>query len=265
MGSPGTVPAREVDRGAAAELPPNQAKIQPGEAGGQKLPLVTHNPELVKWQNRLLPLMSGFVIALALAFFVLSTRTLGHVNEFVETEHGELREQINAIINAKQPDTSDDVVRRGLLMLEAEALDRRYHQASALLMSRVWAKNLAFMTGVIMAFIGAIFILGKLSETPWRSRAAVPAGTFPSPARLRESCWHFSAQRWWRFPLLFTKRLTCRMERPICTPSWCRTQRLTVPQARPPARWTTALPTRSRPSVAIPRLRPLKKSKEVRS
>ena len=31
MGSPGTVPAREVDRGAAAELPPNQAKIQPGE------------------------------------------------------------------------------------------------------------------------------------------------------------------------------------------------------------------------------------------
>jgi len=166
MGSPGTVPAREVDRGAAAELPPNQAKIQPGEAGGQKLPLVTHNPELVKWQNRLLPLMSGFVIALALAFFVLSTRTLGHVNEFVETEHGELRQQINAIISAKQPDTSDDVVRRGLLMLEAEALDRRYHQASALLMSRVWAKNLAFLTGVIMAFIGAIFILGKLSETP---------------------------------------------------------------------------------------------------
>jgi hypothetical protein len=84
----------------------------------------------------------------------------------VQTEHGELREQIKAVINSRQAATPDDVIRRGLLILEADALDRRYHQASALLMSRIWAKNLAFMTGMILAFIGAIFILGKLSESP---------------------------------------------------------------------------------------------------
>jgi hypothetical protein len=122
--------------------------------------------ELLKWQKRLLPVMTLFLIALALAFFVVSTRTLNGVDEFVKGEHGELREQINAIIKESKPaQTSEDSIRRGLLILEADALDRRYHQASALLMSQIWAKHLAFMTGMIMAFIGAIFILGKLSES----------------------------------------------------------------------------------------------------
>jgi len=111
--------------------------------------------------------MTLFVIALAIAFFVLSTRTLSGVGAFIQGEHGELRDQIKGVLNqSQQAGTLDDVIRRGLLLLEADALDRRYHQASALLMSRIWAKHLAFMTGMIMAFIGAIFILGKLSESP---------------------------------------------------------------------------------------------------
>ncbi|HMF91628.1 MAG TPA: hypothetical protein VKL40_13370 [Candidatus Angelobacter sp.] len=128
---------------------------------------VKHDVELVKWQKRLLPVMTLFVIVLAMAFFLLSTKTLNSVDSFVQAEHGELRDQINRLINQSKPaDNADDSVRRGLLLLEADALDRRYHQASALLMSRIWAKHLAFMTGMIMAFIGAIFILGKLSESP---------------------------------------------------------------------------------------------------
>jgi hypothetical protein len=153
MGSPGTAPVKE------SEIQPQESEIQPP-------PLVTHDLELAKWQRTLLPVMTLFVIALALAFFVLSTKTLTGVGEFVQAEHGELREQIKAVINTKQADTPEEVIRRGLLLLEADALDRRYHQASALLMSRIWAKNLAFMTGMIMAFLGAIFILGKLSESP---------------------------------------------------------------------------------------------------
>lgn len=43
-------------------------------------------------------------------------------------------------------------------------MDKRYRQASALLMSRIWTRQLAFMTGMVLAFIGAVFILGKLSE-----------------------------------------------------------------------------------------------------
>ena len=39
--------------------------------------------------------------------------------------------------------------------------DRR---ATALLMSRIWTRQLAFITGVVLAFIGAVFIIGKSSE-----------------------------------------------------------------------------------------------------
>jgi uncharacterized membrane protein len=111
--------------------------------------------------------MTVFVIGLAILFFVFSTSALQKVGLFVQGEHGELREEIKSVIRQSQDvGTQDDVIRRGLLILEADALDRRYHQASALLMSRIWAKHLAFMTGMIMAFLGAIFILGKLSESP---------------------------------------------------------------------------------------------------
>ena len=152
--------------GSPATAPINEQPIQAGETEIQPVSLVRHDPELLKWQNRLLPVMAGFVIALALAFFALSMRTLHNVDQFVQSEHGELRDQIKALINTREPESADDVIRRGLLILEADALDRRYHQASGLLMSRIWGKNLAFMTGMIMAFLGAIFILGKLSESP---------------------------------------------------------------------------------------------------
>ena len=53
-----------------------------------------------------------------------------------------------------------------LLLLEADALDKRYHQAGGLLMSRIWSRQLAFITGMVMAFVGSAFILGRLSEDP---------------------------------------------------------------------------------------------------
>jgi hypothetical protein len=53
---------------------------------------------------------------------------------------------------------------KALAILEAGALDRRYHQANVLLMSRVWARYLGFVTGMILALVGAVFILGKLRE-----------------------------------------------------------------------------------------------------
>jgi hypothetical protein len=51
-----------------------------------------------------------------------------------------------------------------LAALEADALGRRYHQANLLLMSSVWVRYLAFVTGMILSFLGASFILGKMRE-----------------------------------------------------------------------------------------------------
>ncbi|HEX6069893.1 MAG TPA: hypothetical protein VFZ18_08715 [Longimicrobiaceae bacterium] len=53
---------------------------------------------------------------------------------------------------------------RTLALLEQNVIERRYHQANVLLMSRTWTRYLGFMTGMIFALVGAAFVMGKLRE-----------------------------------------------------------------------------------------------------
>jgi hypothetical protein len=124
--------------------------------------------ELVRWQRKLLPVMTGFIISLASIFFCFSAIHLYQVTKFIQTEHGlDIRAQIESEI-ARPPGVSasgEEVLQNSLLLLEADTLDKRYHEASALLLSRIWSRQLAFITGMVMAFLGAVFILGKMSES----------------------------------------------------------------------------------------------------
>jgi hypothetical protein len=127
------------------------------------------NADLVRWQRRLLPFMMRFIVVLAIVFFGLSVFNLLQIGNFIEAEHGAnirtvIQEQVTKETSANSSPAPEQAFRQSLLLLEADALDRRYHQASAVLMSRIWTKQLAFITGMVMAFLGAIFILGKLSE-----------------------------------------------------------------------------------------------------
>jgi hypothetical protein len=125
------------------------------------------NRELLVWQRRLLPFMTGFIVLMAGAFFFFSGLHVYQVTKFIQAEHGD---NIRTVIQneVSRPTghalTAEEVTEHSLLMLEADALDKRYHQAGGLLMSRIWSRQLAFITGMVMAFVGAIFILGKLSE-----------------------------------------------------------------------------------------------------
>jgi len=107
-------------------------------------------------------------VSMAVAFFCFSGLHLYQVTTFIETEHGQ---NIRALIESEignptaEKRTSEEVTQRSLLLLEADNLDKRYHQASTLLMSRIWSRQLAFITGMVLAFVGAVFILGKLSES----------------------------------------------------------------------------------------------------
>jgi hypothetical protein len=49
--------------------------------------------------------------------------------------------------------------------LESNTVARRYHQANVLLMSRVWANYLGFVTGMTLALVGATFVLGQLKTS----------------------------------------------------------------------------------------------------
>jgi hypothetical protein len=83
--------------------------------------------------------------------------------------HGKIwdapRVDVQALRVTSEKGALSDAARfNALAILEANAVERRYHQANVLLMSRVWARYLGFVTGMILALVGAAFILGKLRE-----------------------------------------------------------------------------------------------------
>jgi hypothetical protein len=49
--------------------------------------------------------------------------------------------------------------------MEEKSLDRRYSQGGLLLVSRIFTKYLGFFTGMILAIVGAVFVIGKLQES----------------------------------------------------------------------------------------------------
>ncbi len=74
---------------------------------------------------------------------------------------------------------------RAAAEMEVQLVARRYRQATILLMARVWTSYLGFATGMILALVGAAFILGKLrdpvtelglkaSGTDWALKTASP-------------------------------------------------------------------------------------------
>ena len=122
---------------------------------------------ITAWQRRLLPFMVGAVVLLGAAFFILSVLGALQMSRFLtEDPHKSISDRVSTMLAVDESQVGRaDVMQHGLLMLEADVLEKRYRQASALLMSRIWTRQLAFNTGMVLALIGAVFILGKLSET----------------------------------------------------------------------------------------------------
>lgn len=114
------------------------------------------------WQKRLLPLMIIMVIGLTL-FFV--TVTYLQLDRFSAQILQSPKLDLNPALDAKLTDENSFQAHwQALVILEGHALQQRYHQANVLLMTRTWIRYLGFLTGMILALIGATFVLGKLRE-----------------------------------------------------------------------------------------------------
>jgi hypothetical protein len=124
--------------------------------------------EVSQWQRKLLPFMIRFMVVIAIGFFALSAYDVYEMQRFVASENsGNLSGRVEAMVRTNsvaQAMTTEDTIQQSLLVLEAAAMESRYRQASALLMSRIWTRQLAFLTGMVLAFLGAVFILGKMSD-----------------------------------------------------------------------------------------------------
>jgi hypothetical protein len=120
------------------------------------------------WQQRLLPLMSGMVVVLTLFFFVASFGQLLYLQAEIRSDRPLILSE--GALAASIPEAATQAEHlaiarfRATAELELQVVSRRYRQAAVLLMSRVWTLYLGFVTGMILALVGAAFILGKLQE-----------------------------------------------------------------------------------------------------
>jgi hypothetical protein len=132
-----------------------------------------------QWQTKLLPFMTRMVSALTLFFFLASFGQLIYLHVNIRnTPALNLNESFSqlAISSGLTPQQTIEASKlKSLIMLEGHSLERQYHQANVLLMARVWTSYLGFVTGMVLALVGAAFILGKLREPVSEISTAIQA------------------------------------------------------------------------------------------
>lgn len=122
-----------------------------------------------RWRRMLLPLITRMLIGLTVFFFAVSLGQLTYLHWRVEQAPSvDLDAPFALLTKAAAGGGSDGVNAASAMILatlESNALARRYHQASVVLMARVWTSYLGFVTGMMLALVGAAFTLGRVQET----------------------------------------------------------------------------------------------------
>ena len=118
----------------------------------------------------MLPLMRRTVIGLTVFFFLASCLQLLYLNQrLFDAPKANVRDALSPLSLGAQSSSEGILAAtrlKAIVTLEASALDLQYHQAGVLLMSRLWTTYLGFVTGMIFALVGAMFVLGKLESDP---------------------------------------------------------------------------------------------------
>ena len=131
---------------------------------------ITETKSKLKWQNKLLPFMILMIVGLTVVFFFISLKQVEKVQNKIQKGPEIILE--NIYDNYMNSDTTQSLLKlesiykwNFLVELESFTIKNRYHQANTLLMSRIWMIYLGFITGVVICLVGALFILGKMSES----------------------------------------------------------------------------------------------------
>lgn len=137
---------------------------------------------VTKWQAQLLPMMSRLLIGLTLFFFIASFIQMAYLHwNILQSPPVDIEPSDGESILASAESFADRLSARELEVrskMEAYIVSRRYHQASLLLMSGLWVRYLGFMTGMILALVGASFVLGKLREPRTKIEGKVSKAAF---------------------------------------------------------------------------------------
>jgi len=119
--------------------------------------------DLEGWHRRLLPFMMGSLIVMGLLFFVLTVWQFRELESRLSIASIDLDRALQSMQRTSLTDATyrDWYVRT---ILEEAALRHRYQQNSAIVHTRAWTRYMGFLTGMVLALTGCVFVLGKLHE-----------------------------------------------------------------------------------------------------
>jgi hypothetical protein len=148
------------------ESTPQASNPNPGEQRKSQTELARIN----SWQKKLLPWLIIMPTVLILLFIYLATKQMQQFNTVIDSKSESSVEKLLALPSDPSLDNNlkgnmDYIRWITLARMEEKILDKRYNQGGLLLASRIFTKYLGFFTGMILAIVGAIFIIGKLQES----------------------------------------------------------------------------------------------------
>ncbi|MES2797603.1 MAG: hypothetical protein V4683_16670 [Bacteroidota bacterium] len=120
-----------------------------------------------KWQNKIVLWLIGMPTLLILLFVYMASKQVDNFNKALEVKSDTtLNSIILPLLKQNNGQESNEKLIKWVVLtkLEQESINRRYNQGGLLLMSRIFVKYLGFFTGMILTILGAVFIVGKLSE-----------------------------------------------------------------------------------------------------
>ncbi|RYZ28055.1 MAG: hypothetical protein EOO10_10800 [Chitinophagaceae bacterium] len=121
-----------------------------------------------RWQRRLLPWIISVPTVLILAFILLSTLQMRRIEDFVYQNSGlSLKKELPSPSALPTDSINGNVAYvklYSLASMEEISMNRRYNAAGASMMSGIYTRYLGFFTGMILAIVGAVFIISKYRE-----------------------------------------------------------------------------------------------------
>jgi hypothetical protein len=132
-----------------------------------------HSDTAWRWKSR--PMMVAILVALTVFFFSATFYQLRELNLRIESgptlDVNDLLAHSACTDNSVSPGCVEMTRMNRAVMLEANLLARRHHQADVMLMASIWSRYLGFITGMILALVGAAFTLGQLRDRGTRIEA----------------------------------------------------------------------------------------------
>jgi hypothetical protein len=150
---------------------PNSNPAPPAvEAGEPPLGTVASETNDGEWQRRTMPWMLGLLLALSSVFVLASISGALMVRaDFRTVAESPVDTALHALRSIVQETTPGERLEPArfltLASLDARMLELRYHQTSSMALASIWTRFMGYLTGMILALVGAIFVLGKIRDT----------------------------------------------------------------------------------------------------